>query len=566
MPLTTIAGQANARDLNDNFSYLDNQAVKKEELYYIDVKNYGAVGDGITDDTISIRQAIADAETNDTVILDSSVGFLTTDSITIEKAINVIMKSPIILDNINSIPALVIGNESNSSYRKIKSEIKVKRKNKTLWDDENDIGILLINQFSSFYDIQQTEGFTVGVKCLASEGNGFSHVQMKLNDTVNNKIHLLLASKTNGYVNENIFMGGRFTNFGTLPDDADKTGRRAIKIVSEDNTYTINNNNVFIKPCFQNSGGTGIEIAHGTINKVIAARNEGTDYAALFKGESRQNEIQVLYSTEGKEDYINESDNSTNVVSFGRNIDLNESKRTIANFDLTKLWTPFNSNDSYMKSMSIVRLAGGGAIEMVGGSDDEIDSILKPNNGYLELQKHAVGIELSTEHVKNIVVNLDYAQDSDHWVLVRCFDSNGDSLVLEANLGFHIKGGSRAGETFSNVSYGFFRTSTMSENVSFQVSDAVKKIWVGVGRSSTSISKVRSMSILTRDRGPISLDNGHNASNMYDQIAVQSPDRGTWTKGHRIYNASPLSGSNVGWVCTASGSPGTWKAFGTIEV
>lgn len=36
--------------------------------------------------------------------------------------------------------------------------------------------------------------------------------------------------------------------------------------------------------------------------------------------------------------------------------------------------------------------------------------------------------------------------------------------------------------------------------------------------------------------------------------------------GDIVYNSSPAAGGNIGWVCTAAGAPGTWKTFGAIAV
>lgn len=44
-----------------------------------------------------------------------------------------------------------------------------------------------------------------------------------------------------------------------------------------------------------------------------------------------------------------------------------------------------------------------------------------------------------------------------------------------------------------------------------------------------------------------------------------APTEGNHTLGEVVYNSSPASGSPVGWVCTATGNPGTWKEFGTIS-
>ena len=44
------------------------------------------------------------------------------------------------------------------------------------------------------------------------------------------------------------------------------------------------------------------------------------------------------------------------------------------------------------------------------------------------------------------------------------------------------------------------------------------------------------------------------------------PTEGNWTKGTIIYNTNVEIGQPIGWVCTVSGAPGTWCKFGTIEV
>jgi hypothetical protein len=44
------------------------------------------------------------------------------------------------------------------------------------------------------------------------------------------------------------------------------------------------------------------------------------------------------------------------------------------------------------------------------------------------------------------------------------------------------------------------------------------------------------------------------------------PAAGTWSVGEIVYNSAPTAGGTIGWVCTSAGTPGTWKAFGTIAV
>ena len=43
-----------------------------------------------------------------------------------------------------------------------------------------------------------------------------------------------------------------------------------------------------------------------------------------------------------------------------------------------------------------------------------------------------------------------------------------------------------------------------------------------------------------------------------------APTTGTWKVGDRVYNTAPVAGGTEGWVCVLAGSPGTWKTFGSI--
>jgi len=46
--------------------------------------------------------------------------------------------------------------------------------------------------------------------------------------------------------------------------------------------------------------------------------------------------------------------------------------------------------------------------------------------------------------------------------------------------------------------------------------------------------------------------------------ATAAPTAGTWARGDRVWNTTPSSGGPPGWVCTTAGSPGTWKAMANL--
>jgi hypothetical protein len=44
-----------------------------------------------------------------------------------------------------------------------------------------------------------------------------------------------------------------------------------------------------------------------------------------------------------------------------------------------------------------------------------------------------------------------------------------------------------------------------------------------------------------------------------------APTIGTWNKGDIAINMAPTAGGTATWICTAAGTPGTWKASATVS-
>jgi hypothetical protein len=47
--------------------------------------------------------------------------------------------------------------------------------------------------------------------------------------------------------------------------------------------------------------------------------------------------------------------------------------------------------------------------------------------------------------------------------------------------------------------------------------------------------------------------------------ASSVPTKGNYKRGDIVWNSAPTPGGFLGWICVATGTPGTWKGFGTIE-
>ena len=49
------------------------------------------------------------------------------------------------------------------------------------------------------------------------------------------------------------------------------------------------------------------------------------------------------------------------------------------------------------------------------------------------------------------------------------------------------------------------------------------------------------------------------------QSGATAPSAGAYALGDIVWNSNPKPTGYVGWICTREGTPGTWKAFGSIS-
>jgi len=47
--------------------------------------------------------------------------------------------------------------------------------------------------------------------------------------------------------------------------------------------------------------------------------------------------------------------------------------------------------------------------------------------------------------------------------------------------------------------------------------------------------------------------------------ASAAPTTGAWAVGDLVMHTAPAAGGNIGWVCVTAGTPGTWRTWGTIS-
>lgn len=72
-------------------------------------------------------------------------------------------------------------------------------------------------------------------------------------------------------------------------------------------------------------------------------------------------------------------------------------------------------------------------------------------------------------------------------------------------------------------------------------------------------------SVYTHHTTGITYAGVHNVlTGLKTVYGTAAPGAGSWVVGDRFINTAPAAGGYIGWVCTTAGSPGTWKTFGAV--
>ncbi len=110
-----------------------------------------------------------------------------------------------------------------------------------------------------------------------------------------------------------------------------------------------------------------------------------------------------------------------------------------------------------------------------------------------------------------------------------------------------------------------------------QITAAVKNYYGinagGAGTQSISISNNDFSAVTNTQLRPSTTANSYTfytTDNLgyrtYTAIGGAAPTTGTWTVGTKVLVQTPTAGGYIGYVCTTAGTPGTWKGYGAIQV
>ena len=563
-----------AADADIDRSKIAGTALTADSMGVFNVKDYGAVGDGTTDDTDAINAAVTAAEAaTGTVLfpLVSGNGYKTTAEISVPGTIDVLMRSPIYYAGAGGEPALTINAASAVQARRRTYELWVYRATRSDWTDESDVGICLRRIWVCTVRVVAAERFTIGVQFLSDTSDGISYNTVTLGRIYDNKVGVDLVggadvSGADGWVNENLFLNGNIScatsTYAVAPDNLDRWG---IRIRSTGSPGYINNANLFVKPSIEIGSPTldsasealPVLITHGKYNKFLDLRDERNSATMIrTTGSSVDNYVSTSFDTTalGGSLVDDQSTQPSTMFDSGVQKRLDATRVLFSAPDLAQRAVPYDSTKINVPGMTI----GGNVATQYNALPGTIsaDSLDFANT-------YHIGVFVNTVNIKRFVLARDVVPTYPGRVFIRCYDSSGTVLDPASYTATPmIRGLSFA----STASYGkgYLTGSATEQPVSFVVShDDVAYIYVSCVSLTASLLKIKAFRLMTPDQGMAAVWNGFPEC-ATRPIAKEAPASGTHTLGKIVWNGEPASAEAVGWICTAAGTPGTWKAFGTI--
>lgn len=213
-------------------------------------RDFGATGDGVTDDGPALAAAMAAAAASGKTLEIGEGSFRTTQPLVLGGgAAGLLMKGAVLYAGPGGQTALTIGDGAAVRNAAKRYEgLRVLRATTSDWTDEADIGLVLRNLDASFVEIRQVEGFTIGARTLGVE-RGFEDTTLILGRFANNRIGIDVHTETAAAWNTSVrYYGGHFAVGSSLYPDKDRYG---IRLSAAPGAYVAHNRHLFDGPGFE---------------------------------------------------------------------------------------------------------------------------------------------------------------------------------------------------------------------------------------------------------------------------------------------------------------------------
>lgn len=399
----------------------------------LSVRDFGAVGDGVTDDTPALQAAMnAAAAAGRFLVIGEGSHRATQPLVLPGAAAGLIMRGAIIYAGPAGTTALTIGDgNATRNATKFYHGLRVIRAAISDWTNEGDIGLVLRNMDATQIEIRQVEGFTIGIRTLGEE-RGFEDSTLQLGRIVNNKIGLDIHTATAAAWNTSVrYYGGHFAIASSLHPTLDRYG---VRFSAAPGAYVAHNRHIFDAPGFELQAEgrpiSGIPFLCEVSSRAVwarALRMEGcSPFVARHTGPAQDHVYEVAWASQAYNvsvDYVAASRVGAVVRTYHQGAAFREATRTIANVPCLRAarirWS--NTEWGFEKLACLSSNVAGSPTALAGYAFPALSGFTFTDRGVILTGGRGLGFVADARSCREFALVIDA---DDPRLVVQCFDAN----------------------------------------------------------------------------------------------------------------------------------------------
>jgi hypothetical protein len=553
------------------------RTVEDKMAEHLSARDFGATGDGATDDGPALQAAMNAAAASAKRLLIGEGTFRTTQPLLLPGACRGLsMRGAILYAGPSGQIALTIGDGGTArNANKQHDGITVLRATQADWEDEGDIGLLLRNHDASVIEVREVTGFTLGIR-TQGDGRGFEDTTLILNRIVNNKIGLDVHCLTAAAWNTSIrYYGGHFAVGSTVHTAKDRFG---VRFSAEPGAYVAHNRHVFDAPNFELNAEArpiaGIPFLMQVNSRAVvvrAMRMEGcTGFVARHTAGAQDHLYEVAWASQGYAVDIEHTATATRlggvVRAWHQALPHREATREVARVaSLRAAAIRWNATETGFEQLAVLSSNVVGATHLEQFVFPALDQITLTDRGAVLGGGRALGFVVDARRCKDFALSVD--ADAPR-LMAMTFDANR-ALIANQPGSVLASGGSLAWNPDAQWWQGTadMNDAGLTRLQALRFGDAVAYAVIGVARIGTDY-EVRAMALGSDPRHAAPLLHGlpdlrHGKRDLVAELAWDPP---SIAAGGSAQLNVPLSGARPGDFAQAAFSLSTSGAVFLAQI